>query len=280
MQYQIGWAGPGDIPALKALWRVCFGDPPAYIDGYFRAVFPRARAVVARCGGAPVGVIHLLPAMLRQGSTASPAYYGYAIGVLPAHRQNNLCARMHRFLYEHCDATGRGYLLHPANQRLASYYARIGLAQPCAIRRAALELAAPPLDFTCEPLTPACFAVLRSAWLQANVPAHIAYDEATLAYILAENAGNGGFAYRIILDGKDYALLGRCQGGTLALLETTLPGELLSPVAARLAHDRHAARAYALCPAGSALPGEDIAWWGLGYGPGTPKNVYLNLVMD
>ena len=75
----ITFAIPSDLPALRALWRECFGDPEAYIDFYFQNRFRCDQTLVWREGGAPVAMLSLLPVSVICGGTACPARYIYAV---------------------------------------------------------------------------------------------------------------------------------------------------------------------------------------------------------
>ena len=116
-----------DIPALKRIWSVCFGDEAVYIDFFFEHRFSACRAVCAEIDHRIVGAAYLFPARMRDGTELRPAWYGYAVGVDPQYRRRGICESMLRFVYAFVEKENAIFFLSPASPELAAYYERIGM---------------------------------------------------------------------------------------------------------------------------------------------------------
>lgn len=112
-----------DIPTLKKLWQVCFDDDLTYIDTFFDEMFIADNTVVAQIFDDVVGVIHLLKRKLNDKTFL----YGYAIGVFPEYRGKNICKSMLDKIKEYTKKNDILFGLHPANEKLAEFYQKIGL---------------------------------------------------------------------------------------------------------------------------------------------------------
>lgn len=116
-------ASKTDVPTLKKLWQVCFGDELSYIDTFFKEMFVADNTVVAQIDNNVVGVVHLLKRTLN-GKTF---LYGYAIGVCPEQRGKNICKSMLDKIKEYTEKNNILFGLHPANEKLAEFYKKIDL---------------------------------------------------------------------------------------------------------------------------------------------------------
>ncbi len=112
-----------DIPTLKRLWQVCFGDDLSYIDTFFNEMFVTDNTVVAQISNEVVGVVHLLKRKLNDKTFL----YGYAISVFPQFRGKSICKSMLDKIKEYTEKNNILFGLHPANEKLAEFYQRIGL---------------------------------------------------------------------------------------------------------------------------------------------------------
>ncbi|MGM9648334.1 MAG: GNAT family N-acetyltransferase [Eubacteriales bacterium] len=140
-----------DLPALQTLWQEVFGDPPAFIRGFY-AAFGTYCAILAEENGQVMGMIHPLPVTLAQKGQCTPGVYVYALATAPAHRGKGIAA----LLLEAAENTpfaasptltgaerigltvreaGRPAfsLLIPAEESLFSYYRRRGYHRPARV---------------------------------------------------------------------------------------------------------------------------------------------------
>lgn len=112
-----------DIPTLKKLWYVCFGDDLSYIDTFFEKMFVADNTVIAQIDDKVAGVVHLL----KRSLNGNVFLYGYAIGVFPEFRGQNICKSMLDKIKEYTKKNDLLFGLHPANEKLAEFYQKIGL---------------------------------------------------------------------------------------------------------------------------------------------------------
>ncbi len=125
MEIKLRQAYISDVPALKQLWRICFGDRMRYINVFFEKMFVAENTVVALADGNLAGVVYILERSLN----GNRFMYGYAIGVFPQYRGNNICEIMLGYVKKKAESEGCIFGLHPANEKLAEFYQRIGLKE-------------------------------------------------------------------------------------------------------------------------------------------------------
>jgi len=118
-------ADKNDVPTLKNLWQICFGDRMRYIDVFFEKMFVAENTVVSTADGKLAGVVYVLERRLN----GKKFMYGYAIGVFPEYRGNNICELMLNHIKKKAEVEGCIFGLHPANEKLAEFYQRIGLKE-------------------------------------------------------------------------------------------------------------------------------------------------------
>lgn len=77
-----------DLERLKEIWRLCFGDPDAYIDLYFRTRNWRHETAVLTEEGTIVSMLAMIPAVLRNANGESrPAAMIFAVATHPEHQK-------------------------------------------------------------------------------------------------------------------------------------------------------------------------------------------------
>jgi|WetSurMetagenome_2_1015567.scaffolds.fasta_scaffold325293_1 hypothetical protein len=120
-------ASEQDIPQLKQLFKVCFGDTDAFLDLFFTEYFPNTTCMVAIRDERIASMLFLCPAKMMDEDSLRLLYYVYACGTLPEYRQLGIMDQLlqisHAFAKQQ-DAWG--LLLVPANEHLSTYYGRLG----------------------------------------------------------------------------------------------------------------------------------------------------------
>ena len=120
-----------------------------------------------------------------------------------------------------------------------------------------------------QPVTPAEYLRLREEML-AGLP-HICWDEAAIAFAIREAEFCGGFAVRL----GNHACIGRLEGDTLIVQESTAPPEEAREFAADLLS------AYPASACVMSLPGTaEDALVGMSMAGCIPSGCYLNLILD
>ncbi len=179
-----------DIPELKKLWQICFNDRMKYINVFFKRLFVADSTVVAECDGTVVGVVYILNRSLN----GEKFLYGYGIGVSPEYRGNNICKIMLDAIKEYCARENLIFGLHPANEKLAEFYQRIGLNEMYSLKEVdGTEFSSDNL-YKLTDITADEFYNLRKSAFSNSVE----WDKKTLEYILE----NGEIVKKITLHNK------------------------------------------------------------------------------
>lgn len=203
-----------DIPRLKQIWKICFGDSDKYINFFFDNMFKPENAVVAVCKNEAVGVVH----MLNASYDGRVFKYGYAIGVLPKFRGNSLCEKMHEFIKKYCDENGYMYGLHPANDKLSVFYKSIGLKEMYSLKTIEnLETEENESFEICDICEKEYFDIREKICKPL-----ISWDINTIAYMMNEAKHFGGFPKKIIIDGKEHIVLVKKYEDSIIVKETTM----------------------------------------------------------
>ncbi|NLL38125.1 MAG: GNAT family N-acetyltransferase [Clostridiales bacterium] len=123
-EYIIRPAVPRDLPRLKSIWQVCFGDSEAETDCFFDTFFDECSALIISSGGQAVAAAYILYiSELSHGGQNTPCPYIYGVGVLPRYRGRGFGARLTNAAVRLC--RDKGYelcCLVPASGRLFEFY--------------------------------------------------------------------------------------------------------------------------------------------------------------
>ena len=190
---------PPDLPDLKDIFTVSFGDPPEVVDAFFRA-FPAGScscvlAAVPEDGrpdGRPVAAGYRLDGLTLHFSARKqvPCGYLYALGCLPAWRGRGLGMELHKRMFVDAGEQSTVSCMIPVSESMLQAYLRLGRAFPLGRVRFAdhsrADLAAGPPAPAAEDLPPAEYARRREALL-ASRP-HAEYPAAW--YSLMADFGN------------------------------------------------------------------------------------------
>lgn len=259
-----------DVPQLKHIWKVCFGDSDDYINMFFQHLYTPGQTVVACSGETAIGVVYLLKASLLHRDFL----YGYAIGVLPEFRGNSVCQKMLEFIREEAKQKNILFGLHPANDKLFSFYKRIGLEEMYCLKTIDASHFNGCASFNMSDISAHDYFHLRE---QAFAPL-VSWDEKMLAYMITEARSTGGFAKKILIDGRERILLGRVYDKTVLVKETTMSDEEIKTGSQFLKQYYHAEKIIYTLPEISALNGKTDTTI-LGF-DSDRHGIYMNLFLD
>lgn len=111
------------IPALRALWKTCFGDEDAFLDAFFAIAYAPERCLCALEGDTPVAMLYWMDCQADN----RPLAYLYAVATAPAHRQRGLCRELlKKALYCLAERGCSGAILVPDGVNLFDFYRKSG----------------------------------------------------------------------------------------------------------------------------------------------------------
>lgn len=267
---EIRFATNQDITQLKKIWKICFGDRDAYIHEFFQNNFVPEQTVVAESDNLVVGVVYLLPAKLKN----KPFMYGYAIGVLPEYRGMGYTQKMLSFVQSESRRKQFLFGLHPANEKLSSFYQKIGLNIMYGLKFVDTSNFANKSSCVLYDIDATEFFQLREAAYQNLV----SWDVNMISYILRETPEYGGFARKIIIHGNTRLLFGICNDNMVLIKETTMTDDEIKDFSASIKSYFNAEQIFWFLPSWSTLEGE-IQTTVLGF-EDENNDVYMNLFLD
>ena len=215
-----------DLPRLKALWALGFGDTEREIEAFFSIAYPSATGFCAEQDGAVIAAAYALPQELVRDEKRFRSAYVYAVTTHPDFRRQGVCAKL--LAYAEKELKKRYFdclTLVPATDALRRYYESLGfVSQHTAFFD---EGSAPEARGLCEELTPVEYAGLRETILY-DVP-HARYSLSDLRY----QASISGF-YRLELGDHYGCACAHMNGDTLVVDEILPDGSVLPALLKKL----------------------------------------------
>ena len=208
-----------DLPQLKALWALGFGDTEQEIEAFFAISYPAATGFCAEEDGRLIAAAYALPQELAWGERTAKAAYLYAVTTHPDFRKQGVCRKLLAFAEKELKKRYFDCLmLVPATDALRAYYETMGF---CTQKSDVLDDGpAPEARGVCEELTPVDYAGLRETILY-DTP-HVRYTLADLRY----QASMSGF-YRLELGSHYGCACAHLSGDTLVVDEILPDGSVL-----------------------------------------------------
>lgn len=196
-------AHSADVPALKALWALCFGDEASYIDRFFEDLFLPEHMVVCDNGAAPVSMVAFLPCTLRTPAGDFPCAYLYAMATHPQYQGRGLGQQLLRFAYDYARER-RGWVgltLVPANEGLFRFYAKTDYQTAFSYQSVSWTGQTPARPIAVSPISPEEYRRLRELLLAGRV--HLDHSLPFLAHLDREVRRTGGGLFRLALPGGE-----------------------------------------------------------------------------
>ncbi len=155
------------IAPLKMLWQQAFGDPKAFIDGFFSAGFSPARCRCVFLDGVPVGALYWFDCIWQNQRVA----YLYAIATEKTCRGQGLFRKLLEDTHRHLLAHGYvGTVLVPASPDLFAMYQKFGYRPFCPMEKISVGAGKKPVSV--QRITPAEYLRRRDARLSENAVLH------------------------------------------------------------------------------------------------------------
>ena len=116
-----------DLPQLKALWALGFGDTEQEIEAFFAISYPAATGFCAEEDGRLIAAAYALPQELAWGERTVKAAYLYAVTTHPDFRKQGVCRKLLAFAEKELKKRYFDCLmLVPATDALRAYYETMG----------------------------------------------------------------------------------------------------------------------------------------------------------
>ena len=264
MNLYIKTAQKSDETALKRLFLNSFDDTLGFVNMFFSHHFNPDYTICAYDGDRIVGEAHLLPCEI----CGAPAFYAYGICVDAELRGNGIGKRIMCAIKDFGKAQNAAIVLHPENADLFAFYENSGF-YPCGEWCFETHTAtAPPAV-----LLP-CSATEYNEIRNKRFVNLLVWDDGSAEYALTQEMFFGLSAYKVITDNReDIVLCGKDSDGVF-IKETTATKETLPAIVSAVAKKFDSADVRVLLPSGD---GETVI---CGYGFNSPKNIYMNLLLD
>ena len=130
---------PEDRPALKALWKIAFGDSDEFIDGFFAAFLKPGGCVTAEADGKVVSAMYIIGEnrLFPFRNKSLSAGYTYALATLPEYRGRGIGTAVYRAACERALQAADAACVLPAEASLYPFYENASGASPISYVREA-----------------------------------------------------------------------------------------------------------------------------------------------
>jgi len=224
-----------DIPRLRELWKLAFGDEGAYIDHFFEQYYTPERVLVLEENGAVQAMTAWFKTTLKQPDcTEWKGAYLYAVATHPDCRGRGFAGQLLAYAGEYLRwEQGVDCLTTvPARPDLHPFFGKNGFQECFVLAERPLEGEQLPLsgpETILRPVAPQEYGALREQLL-AELP-HVSYGPAALDYQAGCCRMSGGGLYRGDTAAGPVCLCAEGAGDGLMVLKEFLG----SPAAVRLA---------------------------------------------
>jgi len=116
-----------DIPELKKIWKVCFGDSDKAIDSFFQGAYNENTTLILLHRDKVASMLSMLPTELNSPVGKARGFYVYAVATLPEYQGRGYMRMLERECCNFAKENGRQFcLLVPATPTLFSMYGKLG----------------------------------------------------------------------------------------------------------------------------------------------------------
>lgn len=191
-----------DLPAMKALWQLSFGDGEAAISDFFATGYSPDRCRCLLENHQLAGALYWFPLTCREAKLA----YLYAVAVHPDLRRRGLGRVLLEDTHRHLAQAGyAGAVLVPADEGLRKMYGALGYRDCGGIRHLSATAGEAPCSM--KRLTPEEYLALRAEYLPRGSAAH---EAPAIKYL---------HTFAQFYAGEDFLLAASREGDTLSGLE-------------------------------------------------------------
>ncbi|MDD4716351.1 MAG: GNAT family N-acetyltransferase [Oscillospiraceae bacterium] len=221
-------ARPEEVPGLKELWKISFGDEDGYIDLFFDTQFRPEETLVALRDHQTVSMLTGFPMQvcLPDGAEYSASYI-YALCTHPAFRSGGIARDLLSCAADYFQENGKALLLiKPGAPGLYAYFQKQGFAGGFPLSEVFVtgeDLGGWEPEGSLDPAEPEAYCARREAILKSRL--HVKCDRRTAAHQKELSRRSGADLYFLRVNGAvgcaaaEYALPGH-----LVVKELLLPG--------------------------------------------------------
>jgi len=186
-----------DVPRLKELWKLAFGDEDAYIDHFFTGYYTPERVLVLEEAGTVQAMTAWfdMPVVFADG-TMWPCAYLYAVATHPDCRGRGLAGQLLAFADRWLKERGFACVSTvPAREELHVFFKRNGFEECFALQQEQYRTQPEVLPARLEQVDAQGYRMLREQLLASMD--HVAYAPQAMEYQAGVCALSGGGLYRI-----------------------------------------------------------------------------------
>jgi len=186
---------PADIPALRGLWQLAFGDSDAYVDNFFNTYYrPERMLLLEEDGSLRAMTAWFDTDFVLPGQGKYRAAYLYAVATHPDSRGKGLAGQLLAWADGYFRSLGiPAVTTVPAEPSLHKFFGTNGFRECFCHEETHLSGSRTALSFSLEPISPSTYAELREVFLQ-DIP-HIALSEEAITYQAGCCTLSGGGLY-------------------------------------------------------------------------------------
>lgn len=197
--YIIRPSTPADIPAIRELWSLAFGDSGAYMDAFLthcHSLHPERTLVLEEDGVVRSMTTWIDTAFVTPDGTEHPAAYIYAVATHPDARSRGFAAKVLAWAEEHLRSLGYTAMTTvPSEPSLHNYYGSLGFRECFCHDEVRLVPSVSACPLSLEAIPPQTYTQLRETLLQ-DIP-HIRLPVEAATYQAGCSAISGGGLYSV-----------------------------------------------------------------------------------
>ena len=214
-------ASKGDIPALKNMWKTCFGDEEEAVHAFFAGAYrDNQTTLVYFTQEKPAAMLSMIPAVFNSPLGQCKGTYVYAVATLPAYRGKGYMRKLEQECCRLTHEAGKSFcLLVPAEAPLFEMYGKLGYGVFSSVQTVSIEQKA-SLPFKETLILPCDFETfyrLRHKYLGDFLSA-VRFEKEYQLYAYHEYIRSGGYIFSV---DKGY-ICAYAQEETLYITESSL----------------------------------------------------------
>ena len=188
---------PADIPALRRLWNLAFGDGGAYLDNFFDSYYKPERMMVLEQNGEVLAMTAWFDTtFVLPGEGGYRAAYLYAVATHPDHRGKGLSGRLLAWADDHFRTLNiPAVSTVPATPSLHNFFAANGFRECFHHDEVRISPREGSISYPLRPLSPREYGGLREEFL-SGLP-HIFLPDDALTYQQGCSRISGGDLYAV-----------------------------------------------------------------------------------